>query len=161
MPVYVLYIKVSLDGVASLQASESTTWILDIQSTDESEKREGVYVSGAEELEVDGSKGKANFVVKFKGSNKQSTISVVDVKKLTTRCITAEQSGEWVPVVAFDCRGLVPTAWHPSTDFVVTSSGGHSFGEVDLSDGDWGEYDEENDIALSITDMEHKFEARK
>jgi Eukaryotic protein of unknown function (DUF866) len=91
----------------------------------------------------------------------QSTISVVDVKKLTTKSITAEQSGQWVPVVAFDCRGLMPIMWHPHTDFVVSSTGGTVFNEVDLSEGDWGEYDEEHDLAMSITDIEHKWETTK
>ena len=30
-----------------------------------------------------------------------------------TRAITAADSGQFVPIVAFDCRGCEPTAWHP------------------------------------------------
>ena len=157
MPTYVLHIKATLEGLAKLEAKPDCTWILTVQSTDQSDTREGVYVSRSEEIPLDGSRGTANFVVKFKGAKQQSTCSVVDVKKLTTGSITAAQSGEFVPVVAFECRGLVPLKWHPSSDFTATTEGGHTFADIDLQDGDWGEYCEEEDIALAVTDLEHKF----
>jgi hypothetical protein len=30
-----------------------------------------------------------------------------------TRAYTADDSGSFVPIVAFDCRGCEPTAWYP------------------------------------------------
>lgn len=45
-------------------------------------------------------------------------------------------------------------------DFVVTSFGGLEFStDVDFSDGDWGDYDAENDAAVSMTDIEFKWES--
>jgi hypothetical protein len=35
------------------------------------------------------------------------------LRKQVTRAITAADSGQFVPIVAFDCRGCEPTAWHP------------------------------------------------
>ena len=66
----------------------------------------------------------------------QSHITVMDIKKArrappprtrhaslthrvassfaqVTRAFTAEDLGKFVPIVAFDCRGCEPTAWHP------------------------------------------------
>lgn len=41
---------------------------------------------------------------------------------------------------------------------MVESEGGVTFEDVDLSEGDWGEYDEENDAAVAISEFETKFE---
>ena len=71
MPTYILYDKATLEGIASLQATDKTTWIIDVESSDGSEKREGVYISKNEEIDMEGSRGKTHFVVKFKGANKQ------------------------------------------------------------------------------------------
>lgn len=44
-------------------------------------------------------------------------------------------------------------------EFVVVSSGGNEFHEgVDLSDGDWAEYDVDHDQPVSVTDIEFKWE---
>jgi Eukaryotic protein of unknown function (DUF866) len=71
MPTFVLHVKCTLEGVAKLEADANTTWILTVESQDGSESREGVYISRNEEILLDGSKGIAHFVVKFKGANKQ------------------------------------------------------------------------------------------
>ncbi len=55
-------------------------------------------------------------------------------------------------------RGVEPYAFHPlGNEFKVTSSGGAVFEEdVDLSEGDWGDYDEENDAAVGVNEFESK-----
>lgn len=77
---------------------------------------------------------------------------------LLPRVITGDDSDSFVPVLAFECRGLEPYAFHPMSDeFVVTSTGGVEFDDdVDLSDGDWAEYDDENDASVSISSFESK-----
>jgi len=74
------------------------------------------------------------------------------------RDMTADDSGEYVPVMAMECRGVEPYAFHPlGNEFKVISSGGAVFEEdVDLSEGDWGEYDEENDEAVGVNEFESK-----
>jgi hypothetical protein len=56
---------------------------------------------------------------------------------------------------------MEPYAFHPlGNEFVVESEGGVKFeSDIDLSEGDWADYDEENDAALSISDFEAKFES--
>jgi Eukaryotic protein of unknown function (DUF866) len=76
MPTFVLHVKCTLEGVAKLEADANTTWILTVESQDGSESREGVYISRNEEIPLDGSKGIAHFVVKFKGANKQVSMNV-------------------------------------------------------------------------------------
>ncbi len=65
-----------------------------------------------------------------------------------------------MPILAFECRGLEPYAFHPGDEFIVTSAGGTVFdSDVDLSESDWTEYDADNDAPISISEVEFKFEA--
>ena len=44
-------------------------------------------------------------------------------------------------------------------EFIVVSEGGKTFDEdVDLSEGDWADYDDENDTPVSISTFESKIE---
>ena len=74
------------------------------------------------------------------------------------RDVTLDDSGDYVPILAMECRGLEPYAFHPlGNEFRVVSEGGVVFEEdVDLSDGDWGEYDEENDAAVGVDEFQSK-----
>jgi Eukaryotic protein of unknown function (DUF866) len=89
MPTFVLHVKCTLEGVAKLEADANTTWILTVESQDGSESREGVYISRNEEIPLDGSKGIAHFVVKFKGANKQVSIECSASSRVTWLCICA------------------------------------------------------------------------
>mmetsp|Transcript_8364 Transcript_8364/g.15173 ORF Transcript_8364/g.15173 Transcript_8364/m.15173 type:complete len:123 (+) Transcript_8364:631-999(+) len=118
--------------------------------------------------------------MKWEGSKKFSTLIVLDeegsksaLKKLKKnkkgkkggggeadlpRDVTSDDSGDYVPVLAMECRGLEPYAYHClGNEFRVVSEGGAVFEEdVDLSDGDWGDYDEENDAAVGVNEFESK-----
>lgn len=49
--------------------------------------------------------------------------------------------------------GIEPTACIPGVDWTVQSRGGTIFESVDLSEGDWAEYDESHDDSISVTDV--------
>ncbi len=161
MPVFAIECKAELGGIQEIIADlRNTSWCVDVSSIDGSDKRERVTIDPNDELELTGSRGTANFVVKFNGSAKQATANV----KVGSNCsavngggkarITAAQSGEWVPLVKFECRRLTITAWHPTTEFTVISSTGTAFSEADFSEGDWSEYDEKAQEPLSVTCIE-------
>lgn len=112
------------------------------------------------------------FVLKWEGSlKKRSTLEVLQDPKAALkkkkykgeqpRDYKAQDSGNWVPILAVECRGMEPYAFHALGDeFVVESEGGVMFdSDVDLSEGDWAEYDEENDAAVSVSEFEAKFES--
>jgi hypothetical protein len=118
-----------------------------------------------------------HFAVKWEGSKKPSVLTVLSAEELKTalkkkkgkhinkkymiRTLTPDESDEFVPIAAFETRGIVPYAFHPmGGEFIVKSDGGHVFegDEIDVSD-DWCDYDDENDIALSISEFTSKFEA--
>jgi hypothetical protein len=84
MPTYVLSIKAELENVASLLPLNDVMWKFDITSSS-SERKEGITVCPSEELELSGSRGTANFVMRWKGDKHESYIKVVHVKKVTTK----------------------------------------------------------------------------
>ena len=91
-----------------------------------------------------------------KQDRKPCSINVVPIKGFL-RAWAGEDRGQWVPFAAFDCRGLEPIAFHPRDGFEVTSTGGATFTNVDLSE-EWADYDEDNDHSISILGLEAKFE---
>mmetsp|Transcript_2374 Transcript_2374/g.6934 ORF Transcript_2374/g.6934 Transcript_2374/m.6934 type:complete len:155 (-) Transcript_2374:230-694(-) len=89
----------------------------------------------------------------------QSYLKIIDPKNLCKEEITAEDSEEWVALLAIECRGLEPVAWLPKPgDFTVTTTGGSVFQEVEFDDGIWAEYDAEADEPVSINELTSTFE---
>lgn len=175
MPLFVAFVKAELEGVASLAPPEDVTWKIDVKHSSGDEVRSGVTICASDEVELTGSKGVANLVLKFADASEQSNCSVVtafnrDKKKGKKkgggkggddepRAVTADDSGEWVPIVAFEARGLeVVNLTLGTGDLVVTAEGGRAWDDADLSD-DWAEYDEENEVSVSVMSIETKVEA--
>ncbi|KAG6618548.1 DUF866 domain-containing protein [Phytophthora cinnamomi] len=161
MVLFVLYVKADLENVETLTAPELHRWCLDVKEPRGDEKREAVFVSDGDAVDVAGGRSEVNFTLKWPGANKPAQLTVVrDVKKLT-RAVTAADSGEFVPFVGFECRGLEPYAWHPESGYTVVSAGGHAkFQDVDLSE-DWADYDGDGEQSVGIYEIEYKFEVHK
>jgi hypothetical protein len=121
------------------------------------DSKKGITVTKEDVLDLEGSKGEANYIMKWPGSKVQSYIKIVDLKGINGN-YSAEASGTWVTVLGLECRGLVPTAWKVGRDFSAESTEGHVFEEVDLSEGDWADYDEEHDLSVSVMNVESKVE---
>jgi len=75
--------------------------------------REGVHVSPAEVHDLSGSRGVANFVMKWARDSKHECYCNLQQVKNVTRPFTVNDTGKFVPVVGFDCRGLEPIDWRP------------------------------------------------
>ena len=85
------------------------------------------------------------------------------MKKLCLDTITAEDSGEFVPIMGFDCRGLEITKLQPTDGYVVKSTGGTVWEDVDLGadpDG-WYEYCEKCGESVSIQELTFEFRTHK
>jgi hypothetical protein len=139
-------------------------------SDDEVRDKVAFGLSDTVEQEENSREPPCQFALKWEGAKKRSNLQVLDDPKAAlkkkkckgepTRDYKAEDSGNFVPILAVECRGLEPFAYHALGDeFIVESEGGAIFNsDVDLSEGDWAEYDEENDAAVSISEFEAKFE---
>lgn len=184
MVLFLLCIKAELDGVQSVSLIKSSNLCFSIRNPlSDYETREKIVFNPQETLEQDEGDREPphHFCVKWEGSKKASTLIVLDeegaksaMKKIkkkggknkdseidVPREVTSDDSGDYVPVLAMECRGLEPYAFHSmGGEFKVISEGGVTFeDDVDFSEGDWAEYDEENDAAVSVNEFESKIVA--
>lgn len=75
--------------------------------------REGVHISPTEEHDLSGSRGTANFIMKWARDSKHECYANVQHVKGVTRALTANDAGNFVPIISFECRGLEPIDWRP------------------------------------------------
>ncbi|CBZ51055.1 c1orf123, related [Neospora caninum Liverpool] len=111
--------------------------------------RERVTVSESETQEIPNSRG-ASGVLGCAFSR------YPQVKNVTRRTYTAEDSGKFVPVVAFECRGVEPVKWYPADGYVVKSKKA-TFRDVELSE-DWVDYDQDANLSVGIYNVEWEFQ---
>jgi hypothetical protein len=182
MVLFLLCIKAELDGIETLSLLKNTNLCFSIRNPlSDYETREKIVFNPSETLDQEEGDREPphHFCVKWEGSKKFSTLIVLDeeasksamkkVKKKVgknkgdgkvnvPREVTSDDNGDFVPVLAMECRGLEPYAFHPLGDeFKVVSQGGTVFADgVDLSEGDWADYDEENDMSVSVNEFEAK-----
>ena len=149
MGIFVLMVKAELEGIAKFSLSENSRFLVDLHS--QGEEKKGVYICPYEELEVEGGRGTAQFVLSkpFK-----CNISIIALKDYTRSEYTAGDSGEFVPMAAFECRGCDITNISLPDPFDVESTGGYRWEKQTLDDGEWCEYDEENDVSVMLTNLE-------
>jgi hypothetical protein len=162
MPIFVLYVKCDLENVEEMTVKAmETSWCLTVTSPNGADVRERITADPTEEIELEGSRGTAHFAARLDGAKKAAHLVVTSVKGLTKSTLTEEDSGEFVPVIAFDCRGLEPLKWHPTDEFVVRSANTGKIMKTDLREGDWTEWDEDAEQLVSVTDLQWKFELKK
>lgn len=147
MPIFALQFKAELEGVASIE----TTGRYCLNLAKDGETKDGIYVDKAEEFEMADSRGTCHLQIKMPGQRSASTLMVLEAYPYT-----AEDSGTWKTVAKIEARGVDVDKWLPREDFLVKSEGGKPFESADLSEGDYTEYDDENDQSVSVLEIETK-----
>lgn len=69
---------------------------------------------------------------------------------------TSDDEGKFKTVIAFDCRGLELTAFDARDGWAVRS-GSKLFTDVDLSEKEWVEYNDIDNIPVEINGIESNF----
>ena len=129
MVLLVLHVKAELENIESITFPPDIQYCFDVKDAQSDEEKKGVFLCADEIAEVDGSKGDANFAMRFPDCKKQCTVTFTDVKGVTRDTITAEDSGNFVPIRGFDCRGLELAKWTPTEGLVVQVHRRHQVGE--------------------------------
>mmetsp|Transcript_9959 Transcript_9959/g.11568 ORF Transcript_9959/g.11568 Transcript_9959/m.11568 type:complete len:169 (+) Transcript_9959:78-584(+) len=158
-----LKIKADCEGVTKLRAPKEYPWCLKVRQSDGGEERDNeVFICSLESHDLTGSKGTAHFILKWDGAKKESYINVVEEVKGLEFGFDSEKN-EFQTIAVFECRGMEPFAWIPKGDMIAEATGNKSktWNDIDLTEGEWAEYDDANDASVQILDIQHKFETIK
>ncbi|KAI7978883.1 UPF0587 protein GA18326 [Camellia lanceoleosa] len=71
------------------------------------------------------------------------------------------QSGKHTPLMLFDCRGYEPVEFLFGSGWKVESHKGTKFDDVDLSEGQFVEYDEKGECPVMISNLRAVFNVVK
>ncbi|KAK9358142.1 hypothetical protein V1504DRAFT_436062 [Lipomyces starkeyi] len=109
-----------------------------------------VDLTAYEMHDLSGSRGEANFVWRCRSCRRESSASF----KAKPVPYTIEDSAKWKNVVEFEVRGLEFTEFKVEGPWTCKSeANGAIFEEVDLSQGEWFDYDEKAGEEVMITDV--------
>eukprot|EP00249_Psilotum_nudum_P004646 c18151_g1_i1 orf=266-766(+) len=113
-------------------------------------------VTATEQLQMPRSRGVAHLVQKCKFCGREGCIIMVDGRG-KPYTIEDSEAGRFVPVMCFDCRGIEPVEFSLRDGWSAEGVSGSKFADIDLSEGEFAEYDEKASCPVGITDIEHKF----
>ncbi|GAB7350728.1 hypothetical protein MBLNU459_g1281t1 [Dothideomycetes sp. NU459] len=109
-----------------------------------------VSVSRFETNDMSGSKGEANFVWKCKNCKREHSANIKDSPKAYPQMDTPKKQN----IVEIDCRGLEFVDFKADGDWVAVGAESNTkFSGIDLSEGDWYDYDEKAGEEVSIKEL--------
>ncbi|KZF19460.1 DUF866-domain-containing protein [Xylona heveae TC161] len=115
-----------------------------------------VNVSRFESNELSGSRGEANFVWKCRNCKREASATI----KAAPASYQYNSPPTRQKVIEFDCRGLEFTDFKPDGEWVAQGlDSGTKFAGIDLSEGEWFDYDEKAGEEVSIQEL--KWEIRR
>ncbi|KAL3500658.1 hypothetical protein ACH5RR_039751 [Cinchona calisaya] len=105
-------------------------------------------------------KGSTNLVKKCKFCSREGTVTMVTGQGRPLTQIQS-QSSHYSPLMVFDCRGFEPLDFSFGDGWQVESLEGTKFDGVDLSGGEFAEYDEKGECPVMISDLRATFDVTK
>ena len=144
-----------MENLAAIKIPAHADWHFKVKCINcQSINENVVYFNLTDKLELHGSRGLASYVQKCKNCDRSGNIDFVEG---TLDKYMESHDRNWHTIATFECRGLEPVEFFPGTSFSALSSASDTiFGTegdrdpIDLSDGDWAEYDEAGDESVGI-----------
>jgi len=65
----------------------------------------------------------------------------------------SDENGQFAPLLVIECRGLEFVGFDPSGIWKCKGSNGAVFSEVDLTEGEWNDYDEKAALPVNISEF--------
>ncbi|KAG0743375.1 hypothetical protein G6F57_009721 [Rhizopus arrhizus] len=126
-----LYIKTDLENVTDLAPTDDCEWYF-----------KDIY-------EISGSRGSASLVMRCKFCKREGTAQFEPSFKIKKYNI--EQNGKFQQIAQFDCRGLELVDFQPRDSWLAKGAESDTvFNDIDLSEGEWAEYDEKSGEPVGI-----------
>eukprot|EP00128_Syssomonas_multiformis_P011581 Colp12_sorted_trinity150504_noHs@20298 len=153
-----LKFKADLENITNLKPADPDNfqWYLKARCGQCGEANDKwIYLTASDVVNLPGSKGTANLHMKCKLCARDNSIEIVEG---SIKPYTAEDSGKFAPIVQFDCRGIELFDFSPRDGWVAEGAEtGTKFNAVDLSEGEWVEYDEKNKESVGIYEISSEF----
>ncbi|KAK3925803.1 UPF0587 protein GA18326 [Frankliniella fusca] len=152
-----LQMKAQLENIDAIYATQPEfRYFMKIRCTgcnEESDKWHDISLS--ETVSLKSGRGNCNFALKCKFCGKENQM---DILEKSHKKYVKEKEGSFQTIAEFDCRGLEPVSFSPREGWIVEASeSGQKFEDVDLSDGEWIEYDEKLKESVRVFELEFKF----
>ncbi|ANQ10058.1 Uncharacterized protein PCOAH_00040760 [Plasmodium coatneyi] len=150
----VLRIKAELENVKKLYCDDDFLWVFNIKDSTSSLTRENIEFRNTDVLEIPNSRGTANFLLKWTEYPKYSTINFVKTKNGC--CYDSGADNDWRDFATFECRGIELVDFLPHGNFIVEDIKGKIYYDVNLSDGNWCDYNQDHEMCVGIYNLEHE-----
>ncbi|KAK0792129.1 hypothetical protein LTR91_023337 [Friedmanniomyces endolithicus] len=154
-------ITAELNGVTDLQPEDTEQtpfyYTFKVQCTSCREVHPNwVSVSRFETNEQSGSRGDANFVWRCKNCKREHSANITDTPKAYPQQSPAKAKN----ILTLDCRGLEFVEFKADGAWKATGvESGTKFADIDLTEGEWFDYDEKAGEEVSIKEV--KWEIRR
>ncbi|KAI3468153.1 hypothetical protein Pfo_024816 [Paulownia fortunei] len=111
---------------------------------------------------VPSTKGKSDthLAQKCKFCSREGTVSMIPGRGRPFTQAQAE-SGNYAPLMLFDCRGYEPVDFVFGNGWKAESIEGTTFNDIDLSGGEFAEYDERGECPVMISNLRATFNVMK
>ncbi|KAJ7630850.1 hypothetical protein FB45DRAFT_916719 [Roridomyces roridus] len=152
-----LEIKAELENITSLEPLDNNfTFFFQVQCTSCREVHPGwVTVNRHEQVELSGSKGAtAHFVWRCKFCKRESSAKFVEAYPFRSY---ESENAQFEPLLQIECRGLEFVGFDPRGIWKCKGTTGTVFPEVDLTEGEWNDYDEKAALPVSVSDIESRW----
>lgn len=113
-------------------------------------------LSLSETVPIPNGKGTTNLAQRCKFCGRDGTVLLIPGRG---QPLTLEfsQMGKFTPVMVFDCRGFEPMEFSFGSEWEAVSTAGTRFIDIDLSEGEFAEYDEEGKFPVGISNLKAEF----
>jgi|UniRef100_A0A7S4LER7 hypothetical protein len=139
--------KCDLENVTELTLPTNARWYFNIEF--EGDEKE-IYLIPAEKLEVPNSRGECCFVMHSKETKKHATVTFIKNAEYNE-----SDSGKLKRIGTFECRGCELVKFLPRSGWEASSTKSDtSFDDIDLTEGDWADYDERGNESVMISELE-------
>ncbi|CAO3671718.1 hypothetical protein G6F70_004759 [Rhizopus microsporus] len=156
-----LYIKADLENVTDLAPFEDKEWYFKIECTSCHEVDDSwISFNRQDTYDMSGSRGSANLVMRCKFCKREGTAQFEPSFKIKNYSI--EQNGKFQQIAQFDCRGLELVDFQARDSWSAKGAETETtFNDIDLSEGEWADYDEKAGEPVGISNIEVEFRKEK
>lgn len=156
--VFHLNLKANLQGLTDLAPVDTDdspfeyTFLIQCTSCREQHDKE-ITINRLEQHDLPGSRGEANFVFKCKSCGHLANASITRTSKNYT--FEDSEEGKKVAILDVECRGMELVKFIPQGDFQCKGAESSTkFEEIDLTEGEFYDYDDNKGEEVSITEVE-------